>query len=58
MVASNKTVDAILDVLRLHLTDEQIGAVMHDLSAVRGNKSFEDTMEILNDKWKQRNGHR
>jgi hypothetical protein len=47
MVAANRTIEAVARVLREHLTDEVIAKIMHDLTAVRGNKSFEETVRLL-----------
>jgi len=46
-MASNETIKWIIHVLRLHLTDKQIRAILQDLLKVPGNKSFTDTVQAL-----------
>jgi len=47
MVASNQTIRDIYTVLRRHATDNQIGRILSELSHVRGNKSFTQTVHAL-----------
>ena len=47
MVASNYTVDKLYAILRKHLTNKTINAIIIDLASVPGNKSFRDTVQRL-----------
>lgn len=47
MSASNKTVDDILVVLLQHLEPAKVREVVLALAAVKGNKSFEETVNRL-----------
>jgi len=50
MVASNDTtVRLIYEVLKRHVSDDQMQAIIEDLMNVPGNKSFRDTIERLRD---------
>jgi 6-phosphogluconate dehydrogenase len=49
MVASNYTVDKLYTILRKHLTNKTINAIIIDLASVPGNKSFRDTVQRLQD---------
>lgn len=50
MVASNDTtVRLIYEVLKRHVSDDQMQAIIEDLMNVPRNKSFRDTIERLRD---------
>ena len=47
MAASRKTVDAILQAMRKHLSEQQIRNVVRELLSVEGNRSFIKTVRAL-----------
>jgi hypothetical protein len=47
VVASKDTVELIYEVLRHHVSSEQMEAIIADLQQVPGNKSFRDTVSRL-----------
>lgn len=47
MVASNDTIREVVEVLHRHLEPEQIRGIVADLQEVRGNESFEQTIDLL-----------
>jgi hypothetical protein len=46
-MASNETIKQVINILRYHLTEAQIKAILEDLLKVPGNKSFTDTIKAL-----------
>lgn len=46
-MASNKTIDDVLKVLRKHLSEDKIREVVKELRMVRGNASFLATISAL-----------
>lgn len=47
-MASRETVEAVIKVLLKHLPASTISAIMQDLLKVKGNQSFEATIQALN----------
>ena len=47
MPISRDTAEALLSVMIRHVTIPQLQAIMEDLSDVRGNKSFRDSVKRL-----------
>jgi hypothetical protein len=47
MVASRRTVDAVLEVARKYLDEDSLTAMLHDMAEVEGNGSFRATIMLL-----------
>ena len=47
MVASNDTVQQILNVIQRHVDRPTVKRIVEDLMSVSGNKSFRDTIERM-----------
>lgn len=47
MVASDRTVEALYELLLRHCTKQQANAIMRDLAKVAGNRSFAATIRKL-----------
>jgi hypothetical protein len=47
MVVSNLTAEKIYEVVKKHVTDQQMRAILKSLMTVPGNKSFRETVEKL-----------
>jgi hypothetical protein len=54
MVASNKTIEAIHEAIRRHVSPDIELAIFTDLCEVPGNQSFRDTIQLLLQKAQQR----
>jgi hypothetical protein len=47
MVASKNAIGNVYAILKNHLDDEQIDAILHDMLHASGNKSFRETVGAL-----------
>jgi hypothetical protein len=56
MVASNDTVNLILNIVLRHVTPRAARRIVKDLLSVPGNKSFRDTIEKLHKELEQKYG--
>lgn len=50
MVASHETVEAVITVLRRHVSEATLRKIVIDLLRVPGNNSFRDTIRLIADK--------
>ena len=49
MVASNDTVKLMLEIIRRHVTENQLRAIIVELMLVPGNSSFRETIKKMRD---------
>lgn len=52
MVASTKTIDRVVEILLRHLGREKALSVIGELSRVKGNKSFTETLWLVHERLK------